>query len=126
MPATVSATRYDWPATRVGLSADANVRIIVGPLNAVDENGLFNLDTLAAAQKLGKGGGHLVVLSDYTVTNVPDVGIIGEGDVSDELKAKALEGDLDYVVAKNSWGMNREDRPWLGNGYSRISDQPDQ
>lgn len=89
--------------------------------NAVDGDGLFNLDTLAASQSLGDGAGHLVVLSDYTVTNVPGVGTIGEGDVSDELKAKALEGDLNYVVAKNSWGMNRADRPWLSDGYSRIS-----
>lgn len=88
--------------------------------NAVDGDGVFNLNTLAEKGELGTSGGHLVVLHDYTVKNAPGVGDIGEGDVSDDLKAKAVDGELDYLVVKNSWGSNRSDRPWLRNGYSRI------
>jgi len=89
--------------------------------NAPDKEGLFNLNTLANKGDLGTGGGHMVVFHDYTVENVPGMGRLGEGDMSDELKALALEGELDYLVAKNSWGANRQDRPWLRDGYSRFS-----
>jgi hypothetical protein len=61
----------------------------------------------------GKQGGHMVVLEDYVVDNVPGVGSIEEGEVSDELKSKALLGDVRYFVAKNSWSTNVSD------GYHR-------
>lgn len=64
-------------------------------------------------------GGHLVVLEDYVV-NHPELGIIGEGDASDWIKQKAMEGDLMYVKAKNSWGTNRPDRG-LTDGYTRFT-----
>ena len=59
---------------------------------------------------MGRQGGHLLVLEDYTVKNVPGVGDIGEGDVSAELKAAALTGDLVSIKAKNSWGTDRPER----------------
>lgn len=65
-------------------------------------------------------GGHLLVLEDYVVENVPGVGMIGEGDVSPELKEAALQGDLKYLVAKNSWGTERPDRG-LSDGYTRFT-----
>lgn len=89
--------------------------------NAPDDNGLFNLNSLASRGNMGTTGGHMVVLHDYTVTDVPGVGRLGEGEMIDELKTLALQGKLDYLVAKNSWGANRIDRPWLKNGYSRLS-----
>jgi hypothetical protein len=92
--------------------------------NAADQRGIFNLDTLAQVGDLGSGGGHMVVFHDYTVDNVPsDDGFIslGEGDMEPELKEKALLGDMNYLVAKNSWGANRWDRPWLRDGYSRFT-----
>jgi hypothetical protein len=92
--------------------------------NAPDRNGVFNLDTLAEKAELGSGGGHMVVLHDYTVDKVPtDDGFISlsEGDLDPELKEKALLGQMNYLVAKNSWGANRRDRPWLKDGYSRFT-----
>jgi hypothetical protein len=93
--------------------------------NAANSRGIFNLDTLAEKGELGSGGGHMVVLHDYTVDNVPsDDGFIslGEGDLAPELKTLAAEyGELNYLVAKNSWGSNRMDRPWLRDGYSRFT-----
>jgi hypothetical protein len=92
--------------------------------NAPDQNGVFNLTTLAEKGELGSGGGHMVVLHDYTVDNVPsDDGFISlaEGDLDPELKEKALLGEMNYLVAKNSWGANRRDRPWLRDGYSRFT-----
>lgn len=89
--------------------------------NAANKEGLFNLSSLAAKGELGSSGGHMIVLHDYTVRNVPGVGSLGEGDLSDADKALALDGDLEYLVVKNSWGADRPDRPWLRNGYSRLS-----
>jgi hypothetical protein len=92
--------------------------------NAPDPNGYFNLNTLAKSGSLGDNGGHMIVLHDYTVKGIPaEEGFttLGEGDLAPELKEIALKGDLDYLVAKNSWGYDRVDRPWLKNGYSRIT-----
>lgn len=78
----------------------------------------FDLQTLKE-NGMGHQGGHLVVLEDYVVENVPGVGSLGEGDMSPELKAKALEGDLVYLKAKNSWGTNRPERG-LTDGYTAF------
>ena len=63
-------------------------------------------------------GGHLVVLEDYVVHH-PELGVLQEGDLSEELKQKALEGQLLYVKAKNSWGTDRPERG-LTDGYTRF------
>jgi hypothetical protein len=91
--------------------------------NALDiTDATFKYAKLAQAG-MGKQGGHMVVLEDYTVDNVPDENggffSIEEGEVSDELKQKALEGDVRYLVAKNSWGTDRPDRG-LTDGYTRF------
>lgn len=67
----------------------------------------------------GVQGGHLVVLSDYVVNNVPGYGWLGEGDMDEETKEAALLGELVYLKAKNSWGTNRADRG-LTDGYTRF------
>src|SRR5690606_22254175 len=68
---------------------------------------------------IGSQGGHMVVLSDYTVDNAPGYGYIGEGEVSDEMKEAALAGDIVLLKAKNSWGTNRPERG-LTDGYTRF------
>jgi hypothetical protein len=88
---------------------------------APDAGGLFNLDTLAERGTLGHRGGHMLVLHDYTVSRAPRYGDLGEGEMSPEEKAAALKGQLETLVAKNSWGRYRWDRPWLGAGYSRFT-----
>ena len=65
-------------------------------------------------------GGHLVVLEDYVVENVPGIGHIGEGEVTPEHKEAALRGDVSYLVVKNSWGRERPDRG-LSDGYTRFT-----
>lgn len=83
--------------------------------NAWDKTtGMFNMATLEAAGEAGRQGGHMVVLEDYVVDNVPGIGSIEEGDVSDDLKAAALKGDLRYLVAKNSWSDS------VTEGYHRF------
>ena len=88
--------------------------------NALDINDqTFKASTLRDAGAIGRQGGHMLVLSDYTVDNAPGYGYIGEGEVSDEMKAAALQGDLVLLKAKNSWGTNRPDRG-LTDGYTRF------
>lgn len=78
--------------------------------NGLDpRDGTFKGDRLVGAGS-GDQGGHLTVLEDYTVTDVPGIGSIGRGDVSAELKEKALEGRIETLIVKNSWGVNRPDR----------------
>src|SRR5690606_12624597 len=51
--------------------------------NALDaEDATFKLSALEDAGGPGSQGGHMVVLEDYTVTDAPGYGDIGEGDVS--------------------------------------------
>ncbi len=78
--------------------------------NALDNNdGTFKGEQLRT-NGIGHQGGHLTVLEDYTVKDVPGIGVIGRGDVSDELKQQALLGNLDTLFVKNSWGVNRPER----------------
>ena len=84
-----------------------------------DNNATFEYDLYIKAGRSSGQGGHLIVLEDYVVDNVPGVGRIGEGDVSDELKEAALTGDVQYLVVKNSWGSNRPERG-LSDGYTRF------
>lgn len=81
----------------------------------IDFNALDNKDGTFKGEQLrvngiGQQGGHLTVLEDYTVKDVPGIGVIGRGDVSDELKQQALLGSLDTLFVKNSWGINRPER----------------
>lgn len=96
------------------------VMSIMIDFNALDiADATFKKSTLDAVGQPGRQGGHMVVLEDYVVDNVPGVGSIGEGDVSPELKQLALQGDIRYLKVKNSWGTNRPDRGLI-DGYTRF------
>jgi len=97
------------------------VRLMID-FNALNtRDGSFTGDRLTS-KGMGSQGGHLIVAEDYTVTNVPGYGRIGRGDVSPELKEKALEGLLESLVVKNSWGFNRPDRG-IKNGITSFDRQ---
>ncbi|RYZ58414.1 MAG: hypothetical protein EOP07_07085 [Proteobacteria bacterium] len=124
LPTEAELTAYKKLEQRIKLALNDHQPVVLSwfvSFNAANDKGLFNLGTLASKRELGSSGGHMIVLHDYVVNNVPGRGTLGEGEMSDEDKALALEGDLDYFVVKNSWGANRADRPWLANGYSRLS-----
>jgi hypothetical protein len=87
--------------------------------NALDTTDATFKKSLVDQGRPGRQGGHMVVLEDYTVENAPGFGTIGEGEVSDEMKQAALDGDLVLLKAKNSWGKNRSDRG-LTDGYTRF------
>jgi hypothetical protein len=96
-----------------------SVMIEFSALNT-EKSATFDYDLYLQRGYSSGQGGHLLVLEDYAVENVPGVGSIGEGDVSNELKEAALQGDLKYLVTKNSWGTERPDRG-LSDGYTRFT-----
>lgn len=87
--------------------------------NALDIADQTFKKSLLATSGPGRQGGHMVVLHDYAVKDVPGVGVIPEGDQPDEMKVKALGGQITMLKAKNSWGKNRPDRG-LTDGYNRF------
>jgi len=73
--------------------------------NAMDRsNGTFK----AVPDTIGRQGGHMTVLEDYQVSNVPGFGTLEAGVTVTDLKAldAALspEATLDFLRIKNSWG----------------------
>jgi hypothetical protein len=85
--------------------------------NALDTADATFKKSLLEENGVGSQGGHMVVLEDYTVKDVPGIGELGEGELSPELKAAALLGKVTKLIAKNSWGKDRPDRG-LTDGYT--------
>lgn len=93
----------------------------------IDFNALDVKDQTFKASKvrekgIGSQGGHLVVLDDYMVGEVPGLAppqIMGEGNYGKEYRHLALKGKIMHLRAKNSWGKNRPDRG-LTDGYTRF------
>jgi hypothetical protein len=110
-PSQQRARRNLW--TRVFRALNDKQPVIISLM--IDFNALDNRDgtfkgNLLREQGVGHQGGHLTVLEDYTVTDVPGIGSIGRGEVSEDLQQQALLGTLDTLVVKNSWGVNRPER----------------
>ena len=117
---------YDAAALAIRRALNDHMPVVIGfnlDFNAVNEsNGMFDLNTYAKVGDNTKAA-HMIVLSDYTVKNAAGFGVLGEGELTPEQKEAALSADLQYLVAKNSWGtaQSRDNRPWIGDGYSRLT-----
>ena len=59
---------------------------------------------------IGRQGGHMVVLEDYQVSNVPGFGTLAAGtDISAPKALQAAlapEATIDFIRVKNSWGSS--------------------
>jgi hypothetical protein len=81
--------------------------------NALGRDSTFRLDRLQSAGP-GRQGGHMVVMHDYEVDNVPGFGTLKAG--VDETRPEALAAALSdqatvkFFRVKNSWGTDRPDR----------------
>jgi hypothetical protein len=88
--------------------------------NALDQQGRF----LAPPASPGRGGGHMVVVEDYEIDNVPGFGTLSVG--TKETRPEALSAALDpaatirFVRIKNSWGSFRPDRQFVVPGYHDL------
>lgn len=121
VPADVKRERAD-VLRRVMIALNDHWPVVMSVMidfNALDINDQTFKYSKLKEQGVGTQGGHMVVLEDYTVSDVPGYGTLGEGELSKEEKEAALEGKLLLLKAKNSWGKNRPDRG-LTDGYTRF------
>lgn len=88
-----------------------------------EDNNTFEYERLMASRaRATNQGGHMVVLSDYTVKNAPDgrggLMDVGEGLVSEDIQRLAVEGTVSSFIVKNSWGPTKT--PGIKSGYYRF------
>ena len=88
--------------------------------NSLNDKGQF----LAPPATPGHQGGHMVVMHDYEIDNVPGFGTLKAG--VDETRPAALAAALDtqatikFIRIKNSWGSFRPDRQFAVPGYHDL------
>lgn len=88
--------------------------------NALDAQGRF----MAPPATPGHQGGHMVVMEDYEIDNVPGFGTLKAG--VKETRPEALKAALDpaatikFLRIKNSWGSYRVDRQFVLPGYHDL------
>ncbi|MBK6698283.1 MAG: hypothetical protein IPG50_39785 [Myxococcales bacterium] len=91
----------------------------------VDFNSLDNQGRFAAPPTTpGHQGGHMVVVEDYQINDVPGFGTLPAGVL--ETRPAALEAALsseasiEFIRVKNSWGSFRPDRQFVLPGYHDL------
>jgi hypothetical protein len=76
----------------------------------VDFAAMKGSDFLAPPPSPGRQGGHLVILEDYQINNVPDLGTLEAGKtvLDPEVLQQALspEASIEFFRIKNSWGSS--------------------
>jgi hypothetical protein len=88
--------------------------------NALDDYGRF----MAPPTEPGRQGGHMVVVEDYQINDVPGYGTLKAG--VEETRQGALDAALDpsakieFIRIKNSWGAYRPDRQFIVPGYHDL------
>jgi hypothetical protein len=88
--------------------------------NALDSEGRF----AAPPATPGSQGGHMVVVEDYQINDVPGFGTLKAGTL--ETRPQALEAALlptakiEFIRIKNSWGSFRADRQFVLPGYHDL------
>jgi hypothetical protein len=85
--------------------------------NALDANGAFKMEQLQSAGRPGRQGGHLTVLHDYQV-RLADGRVLSVGqNASMQDREAALNGTVEFLRVKNSWGVSRSDRASVAGYY---------
>ena len=88
--------------------------------NSLDAQGRF----AAKPATPGRQGGHLTVLEDYQINDVPGFGTLKAGEL--ETRPDALQAALspsakiEFIRVKNSWGSFRPDRQFVLPGYHDL------
>ena len=112
---------------RVMKAMNAGYPVMMGMMldfKALNEsNNTFEYARLIANRpKANNQGGHLTVLSDYTVKHAPDghggFMDVGEGPASEEVRNLAVDGTVTEFVIKNSWGPTTAEG--IKSGYYRF------
>jgi hypothetical protein len=88
--------------------------------NALDAQGRF----AAPPAKPGSQGGHMVVVEDYQINDVPGFGTLKAGVLETRpaalTAALAPEAKIEFIRVKNSWGSLRADRQFVVPGYHDL------
>ena len=88
--------------------------------NALDSEGRFAAPPATA----GHQGGHMVVVEDYQINDVPGFGTLKAGtlETRPEALAAALSpsAKIEFIRIKNSWGSFRSDRMFVVPGYHDL------
>lgn len=114
-PTTPKARRDFWK--RVQRALHDGQPVIVSwfvDFNALSAKSTFSVEELARRGGPGRQGGHMTVMQDYQIGNVPGFGTLAAGTTEtrpEALKAAlADEAKIEFVRIKNSWGAFRPDR----------------
>jgi hypothetical protein len=87
--------------------------------NSLDAQGRF----AAPPASPGRQGGHMTVLDDYEIQNVPGFGVLKAGvDATPAQMNAALDdrAEITFLRVKNSWGSFRPDRQFVVPGYHDL------
>jgi hypothetical protein len=87
----------------------------------VDFNAMVDGQFAAPPATVGKSGGHMVIVEDYQINNVPGFGTLPAGTLEtrpDALKAAlSPQAQIEFIRIKNSWGTQIPDPHMIGAGY---------
>lgn len=81
--------------------------------NALSSKASFTVEELARRGGPGRQGGHMTVLHDYEIANVPGFGTLKAGETATAEQKQAALADtaqVTFLRIKNSWGGYRPDR----------------
>ncbi len=88
--------------------------------NALDSKGAFK----GIPATPGHQGGHVTILEDYEITNVPGYGTLAAGTlVTDKAAlgaALSSQATISFFRTKNSWGASRADRAFAAPGHNDL------
>jgi hypothetical protein len=88
--------------------------------NALDAKGAFR----GIPATPGRQGGHVTILEDYEVTNVPGYGTLAAGTVVTDKAALGAalssQANITFFRTKNSWGVSRSDRAFAAPGHNDL------
>jgi hypothetical protein len=119
---TTSSTRRTFQARIQRALHDAQPVAVTWTVdfNALDAKGAFR----GIPATPGRQGGHVTILEDYEVTNVPGYGTLAAGKVVTDKKtlAAALSStaSITFFRTKNSWGASRADRAFAAPGHNDL------
>jgi hypothetical protein len=88
--------------------------------NAVNPQGQF----LAPPEEPGSQGGHMVLVDDYQINDVPNFGTLlaGKNETRSDALTAALSpaAKIEFLRVKNSWGTSRADQSIVVGGYHDL------
>ncbi len=120
-PATASTRRtFQQRVQRALHDAQPVVLTWAVDFNALDSKGAFR----GIPATPGRQGGHVTILDDYEVANVPGFGTLAAGTLETRpaalTAALSTSASITFFRTKNSWGVSRADRAFAAPGHNDL------